>query len=62
MINLNKEKHQGAAAEEINFYNWVLKDKILDNLIGNGDITMSNHNVFAIWDPFELKSYICDSI
>lgn len=63
MINLDKEKYQGATADIINDYNWFLKDKILNNLIfGNGGVVMSYDNLYANWDPIALKNYVNDSI
>lgn len=63
MINLDKTKYQGATADKINDYNWVLKDKIVDILDSVTESTrIVNRNMFYIWDPLELTAYICDSL
>lgn len=63
MINLDKEKYQGETADQINDYNWILKEKvakILDPITENSVIF--GRAIFDIWDPLELKTYIHDSI
>lgn len=63
MINLDKEKYQGATSDKINNYNWILKEKvvkILDPITEN--FVVLGRNSFDIWDPLELKTYIHDSI
>lgn len=63
MINLDKEKYQGATADKINDYNWAFKEKI-DNSVAffTGSPRLVNRNTFDIWDPLELKDYIYESI
>lgn len=63
MINFDKEKYQGATADKINSYNWVLKDEILDSLDSNAQISLIlSHNFSNIWDPLALKLYLHESI
>jgi hypothetical protein len=52
---------QSATADKINNYNWILKDKIEDKLIGIVEKPrLVNRSVFDIWDPLELKAYVCE--
>ncbi len=63
MINLDKEKYLGATADKTNDYYWTLRDKIvnkLDSFIEKS--VVFGLNSFDIWDPLELKTYLCDSI
>lgn len=63
MINLDKEKYLGATADTINDYNWILKDKIVNNLDSvTENIAIANRSQLNIWDPLELKIYLRESI
>ena len=63
MINLEQTKYKGATADQINEYNWILKDKIVKNLDPfTENSVVFGRNFFDIWDPIELKFYICEQI